>query len=340
MWIAYHLFYHGDRTGLLLDHVRPLVEKVLEDGIAESFFFIRYGLGGPHLRLRFRCPAGREDLLRQVVEEECRCYLAAHPARDTVSEDEILAANRPLLDYDPNEDDEGVYPNNSLARFEFRPEQERYGGADNLELSLRLFAASSAQALEILAASRGAPSAKWLPKVIEVWALQAFLMARERRELAVVSEYARDYWGDALVSLQEKGDRVFESNAEALTALVRRTLSPEHLRRRLELPDLFRREALRFSRGLSDLSEKARCGVMSSHLHMVANRLGLLNPEEAYAGRIFSRAVQRLSELEPEWWEEAQAAVDESCEQLPEAEQGKAFSDALLQALREGGLAP
>ena len=52
-WLYAKLFTGtGSADGVLVDAVRPLVSQCLADGLADSWFFVRYGDGGWHLRLR------------------------------------------------------------------------------------------------------------------------------------------------------------------------------------------------------------------------------------------------------------------------------------------------
>ncbi|MDA6131158.1 hypothetical protein OSK38_27810, partial [Escherichia coli] len=51
-WKAYHVFYHGNLDILIQQCIKPITKKLLSEGIAEKFFFIRYWEGGPHIRLR------------------------------------------------------------------------------------------------------------------------------------------------------------------------------------------------------------------------------------------------------------------------------------------------
>ncbi len=51
-WRSYHLFYHGDRDLVL--RLWPTLAPLILSRIVDSFFFLRYSLGGPHIRIRLR----------------------------------------------------------------------------------------------------------------------------------------------------------------------------------------------------------------------------------------------------------------------------------------------
>ena len=64
-WLSFHAHYHGDRDLPLRHAVASLVRRLRDDGLLESFFFMRYSLGGPHIRLRLRPAAGGADPVRE-----------------------------------------------------------------------------------------------------------------------------------------------------------------------------------------------------------------------------------------------------------------------------------
>lgn len=53
-WIALHIFYAASPRPMLVDCVRPLVDRLTGEGLLAGHFFINYWLEGPHVRLRLR----------------------------------------------------------------------------------------------------------------------------------------------------------------------------------------------------------------------------------------------------------------------------------------------
>ena len=80
-WLALHVFYAANPQPLLVDCVRPLVDRLTADGLLSGYFFINYWLEGPHVRLRLR-PSGRdaEDEVRRRAEEAIGGFLRTRPA--------------------------------------------------------------------------------------------------------------------------------------------------------------------------------------------------------------------------------------------------------------------
>lgn len=56
-WLYYKI-YTGSRTSdmVLQEIIKPITDSLLESGIIDKWFFIRYADPKPHLRIRFHCP--------------------------------------------------------------------------------------------------------------------------------------------------------------------------------------------------------------------------------------------------------------------------------------------
>src|SRR5262249_1722010 len=137
--------------------------------------FIRYELGGPHvrLRLRLRSEAAREQTGCRLATAAAD-FFARWPSPVPVDEEVIRTRNRSILATNPLEDDGSVYPDNSLRAFPFLPETERYGGPELLEHSLDFFALSSIETLSHLAEHGEKPRSQQLPAHFRLLARQAW----------------------------------------------------------------------------------------------------------------------------------------------------------------------
>lgn len=71
-WHSVYLFYNQEINYFLVKFMKPLVDRLVEDRLIISYFFIRYSDGGPHVRLRVLSTIGLEDILI----ENLRLYLA------------------------------------------------------------------------------------------------------------------------------------------------------------------------------------------------------------------------------------------------------------------------
>lgn len=297
-WISYHLYYHQDLDLAVRQFVRPLIARLLAEGLLDNYFFVRYRLGGPHLRLRLQAGPKSAGSVAATAEAAARSFLTDRPSTSPLGAEEVRRIHRIVLASDPHEHDDSIYPDNSFLAMPFRPEVERYGGPELLRHSLDFFTASSATVLHLLDLQGEQPRSR-RAVAFQVLACQALSFARGPEDLAVLVRYAIDLWGRALPRAITQAERVFAEQKHMFDRLFR------HQRELLETASLERsgdgevlprlRAASRLlsrsigAAGAADLATHQRIG--GSQLHMTANRLGLSNTEEVYLGRLLELAA-------------------------------------------------
>lgn len=293
-WLNYHLYYHQDLSSAIDGFVRPLVARLLRSGWIDHFFFIRYWLGGPHIRLRLHPRSGASALTVEAVEAQARDFLASRPSTSKLDWEAILRFNKKVLAYDAHELDDSIYPDNSLLAFPFRPEIERYGGPELWRDSLDYFAVSSVTALELLRAYGGEPRSRQLALAFRVLACQALSFAGDHEDLITHSLYAVDLWGCKMPRVLEKADRGLDEQRRTFDRLFERELDLLEAGpsaavsgaddAKAQLGEAARRLAWIVRAAGRDVRQR----IGTSQLHMTANRLGLSNAEEVYLSRILA----------------------------------------------------
>ncbi|HEY0512118.1 MAG TPA: thiopeptide-type bacteriocin biosynthesis protein [Thermoanaerobaculia bacterium] len=300
-WASYHIFYHEPGDRVLLRLVLPLLRELRRRGRISRFFFIRYGEGGPHVRLRLlHAPRHRERIDAGVRRAAAR-FFARWPARP-LSDDDADRQAWYLLVNDARSD--VAHPNNSVAEIPFEPEVERYGGGALIEPSLDFFHASSACVLHLLARHPGLDKPRRLGLGLRLLWRQALGFAAHRQEIAELVAYATP---EQRSPLAERADREFEARADHYVRLLWELLREAIAGLQAAESDpgiadgLLTAAARRLRQQVAGAGEEARWRILGSQLHMTANRLGLLKPEEVYLGRILWRALQR-AEAEGSPW--------------------------------------
>jgi len=311
-WVAYHLYYHEDLDRAVHGFVLPLVTSLFEDDRIDRFFFIRYKLGGPHIRLRLRVMPGRMEEVELAVRRQAQRFLTLHPSRKSPAPEILLKTTQSMIARDPSETDATIYPDNTLRSASFQAEVERYGGPGLIGSSIDFFAVSSVGALLFLSRNRDRPRTLQLGAALRLLLCQALGFAADEDELAALLGYGEDNGAASNPAIVAKGDRVFEKRPETFHAMFReevRALENSGLSEAPELP-LLGAAALALSQSLGrDTGLRRRIG--SSQLHMTANRLGLLNPEEVYLGRMLTRTYRELRKADPELWKDLRELLRE-----------------------------
>jgi len=290
-WCAFHLHYHGDLDRLLVEVVRPLLVELAVARRIEGAFFVRYALGGPHVRLRLRLPAGEREAARGRITALAEDFFRRTPSSRSLPEEEIRRINAAILATDPHERDDAVYPDGAVREAPFAPEIDRYGGAELLPSSLEAFVLSSARALRFVKTHAGSPRGRQLPWMLRLLVGEALGLATDGEELLAL--LAAPFEGRAAMApLVERGDRLFEERRDFFSRLLGADLEAQ-LAGGSPLGALDPGEAARaLAAVLASASPAVRRRVASSQLHMSANRLGLGNAEEVYLGRVAWLAVR------------------------------------------------
>ena len=280
-WTAIHLF-GTDLDRVLCGPVSALVRWFAQrtSPVTNPYFFIRYGEGGPHIRLR-------------ILAEP-------HVGREFLREVEKMTAG-----------------DESVVRWEahpYEPECERYGGAEHIAAAERQFFGSSATVLALLQERDTWPSA-WRTAVAIRMAV-AFGVACEMSTGVAVPFFERlsQAWMGAAIRpelleeqksamrhrLQAAFRETFDAQAGALLDLCSDL-------RGTPLSDLEHDEELgafiaatrAYAIDLGGCGEAAlearRWEALSSAVHMNNNRIGVLNNEEAF----IAATAARILEWEP-----------------------------------------
>lgn len=286
-WASFHLYYHEDQDRILVGLVEPLVRSLLAGGLVDRFFFVRYPLGGPHIRLRLRCRPGLAEPAAAVVITQYEQFLRAHPSRHSLDEEVIRKHNRSLLSQDRHEDDNAVYPDNFIRAAPFRYEAGRYGGDVLLEPSLDFFAVSSARSLELLRGCASDPSRR-LHAALHLILRYGLGFAGGFEEcLTLLRRFpvvARERIPPAVLS---KAGQIYGQQKAGLLSLMQRELGAL-------AGGLAPRGDVHMARSLAwevrSSDGPTRRKILASHLHMTANRIGLSNIEEVYLSAILCQA--------------------------------------------------
>lgn len=297
-WRSFHLFYHARGDRVVLDLVRPIVQSLWHAGEIESFFFIRYSLGGPHIRLRLCVRPGHAATVEEKVRAAASSFFSRWPSTESRDEETIRRVNRSILANDPHEHEDAVYPDNHLIAAPFRPEIERYGGQALLTCSLDFFAASSVTALRYCASYTAATRARQLSAACRLLARQLWsFAANEEEAFAVLASFIASR---KLAPILSHGDRAYEERRDDFLSLLTAELDALSApQTSLDPNDIASRQ---LSWEVCQTDAETRCRIGASQLHMTANRIGVTNAEEVYLGRILERTAQDLAISRPAWW--------------------------------------
>lgn len=320
-WISCHLHYHEDLNRVVRGFVQPAIVALRASSWIDAFFFVRYSLGGPHIRLRVRPLPGRWDEVLAALQDFAQELLARAPSTKSLDEEVVRRTTDSILSFDPNEADNSIYPDNSLAFRPFRPEVERYGGSQRLQASLDFFVLSSVTAVQFIVQHGEAPRPIQLEHALRLLLQQAAGFAADETELLDLLRYGMDSWsGGGPPKVLEKADKVFALQTDAFLQLFRTRLSDVRSslaegERASRAVDFLILGAAKLSAVLNGADRATRARIGGSQLHMTATRLGIGNAEEVYISRLLTSTLRELSargEGDLSWLGERAANAEEN----------------------------
>ena len=326
-WLSFHVFYAANASPILAEGVAPVIRRLRAEGLVERWFFIRYWLEGPHVRLRV-LPARAADAprVRAELRDALGAVLARRPAlyetdRDASGE---LFKRMYLAEYSEEqwnaeygEDGEMPYrANNSVHEMTYDQELDRYGGSAGMALSEWHFERSSDLVLRLLATGNMHMRTVLLGQTAQLTMALCFAFLPDDAAVAAFLENYRVFWETSYqepsTEQHETFDRSFERMRDRLQDRLLRVRAAvrdpgssngterewaEHcLRLRDRATELTLAGELSFRNGPVTDPSVALPILLSSYVHMTANRLGASILDEIYLAYVNRRAVLGLEE--------------------------------------------
>lgn len=324
-WLAAYIYYSEPWDKLLVEAVHPFIKKIMNDALAEQYFFIRYWEKGPHIRLRF---FGETETLFKKVKPLLNDFFSEYLKKS------------PSVDIKPGwvdelPEDQRWYPNNSVQFIEYEPEVERYGGPYAIVIAEKQFEASSKAVLAIISESADWSYERAMGSAIQLHLAFAFAVSMTLEEvkyfydLIYRSWFHRAYYNyEKNVSEEELKKRseitlkAFEENfvrQKDFLVATHKTLwnaFKENIEFEQDWLNEWIADVRNIDEELTRLQEQGKfivpqyyntpipssirktmydkMVVYESYIHMTNNRIGILNRDEAFLGFLIKRSVEEL----------------------------------------------
>lgn len=310
-WHSYHIYYAANPRPLLLQCVRPLVTSLDEDGVLAGYFFIRYWLEGPHIRLRLQSlAADADDVVRDRTEEAITGFLRRRPSLYGTPGEAAENVYNALfaLEFTAQErtrylDANGrmrMRENNTFSREAYQPEYDKYGGPRGVELAEWHFRQSSDLVIEATRTLNLHLRSVTLGFAAQLMMVMTSCFFPDEGELATFLAFYRDYWTAATAGTEIAASgssagfaRSYEAMAATLPGRFAGIRSAVGRGVTAELPGFLRR----WADHCLELSERAAGLTLPApwlalpYLHMTSNRMGIGLIDEAFLAYLLGRAL-------------------------------------------------
>ena len=155
-WLNFHLYCNYNYDALIRHCINPLIEALSDLKLVKQYFFIRYNIDGPHIRLRLRCNA--DPIIYSEIKQLVLLFCGkTEPSRQAF----LVKKNIEIL---------------RITEEVYAPEVLRYGGSVGLEISERVFELSSRTVIDILSAGGSLDYASTLGVAIQMHLSFVFAM--------------------------------------------------------------------------------------------------------------------------------------------------------------------
>jgi thiopeptide-type bacteriocin biosynthesis protein len=334
-WLAAHVFYASNSNPMLVECVAPLARQLRADRLIDGFFFIKYWMEGPHVRVRMRpAPGVDTEAVRARMDAALQEFLRRRPALYEADPAAMADIYRQMYVAEYGEERwnaeygaDGVMPfrpNNSYAYYDYEPEYGRYGGPAGMALAEWHFEASSDLVIELLATTNVHVRTVLLGLSAQLSMMLCAVFLRDDRRIADFLETYRRFWEE---SYQENSDDFHDgfrrSYGRMDTALRRRMgqvrdsaagragsgLGPVERRWLEHCRKLHARVVRLTETGQIWLARRGETAespttdldavlpvLLSSYVHMTNNRLGVSILDEIYLSYVLRTAL--LDDLE------------------------------------------
>ncbi|QKY71292.1 lantibiotic dehydratase C-terminal domain-containing protein [Lentibacillus sp. CBA3610] len=250
MWYSLHGYIHDYKA---LDvYLKHDFEQFIKQTKLEKFFFIRYWLGGPHVRLRFKCKEENYKIIKECFADSIREFLKYYEVNlvDKYSFYDNISIGM-----------EGVHhtywcKHGSVVEIDYNPEYDRYGGRDSMSDSEDVFCESSKMALKL-------NKLDFTKRIILGFDLIYLSFERLDNRKTAIENY-RDFWRNYAVNSNIKKDQSFRLKY--------------YTKRLNELRVTSLRNNKLYSEYINSLEENGifnEYSLLMSHVHMTNNRLGI-----------------------------------------------------------------
>lgn len=226
-WHSAHVHYHEpDKDGLLLDAVRPLLDRL---GTAvRGAYVLRHWRQGPHLRINLRTdPPTWESRVRPAIEQVVGGYLSDHPSTARLDIARVLAQHRLLAEQEREQGPLTPWPDDNTIVYRPYASREHVLGEEGAALLADFYTATTGPLMDMLDHVRYGHDDKELLATSLMLAVAHTVLGPITRSFVSYRSHAEGFIAtcSAPAAVRAAFDRRYEERRDELTARLRAVIS-------------------------------------------------------------------------------------------------------------------
>jgi len=277
-WFCLYVYCNPPFENLLVNHILPIIENLLDDDKIKNFFFIRYFEDGPHIRLRinFQNTHFLNTSKREIIQRLLNYLELKDASYQSISAPRIL-------------------------KTKYNPEFERYGGANGIAIAEQIFHFSSVHILKSIKSNSHWSYSKAMYLALSMNYIMISELIIDSNELCDFYQFSFNRWFPRAYYNHRTGiydNDIKKGKIRTYMDLFNRSkvwilplLNNLSKGKSMQLPYSVFREQIRSVKLSIDIfkeemleNSKAKYGLHSiydSYCHMTNNRLGIRNADES-----------------------------------------------------------
>lgn len=297
-WISLYIYYNPPFNSLLLN-ISLLIKKLKKDGLLEKYFFIRYWENGFHIRLRLLVKPENRVKSIQISKKIINNFLKKNPSEYPSS---------------------WKYPEfqNNIKLRKYEPELDRYGGGECIDISESQFHLSSEVVFKILGEYGELSYEHSFYSALKYHILLLKIFELSQKDAHVLLNYYTDLWVnsilnkyhgyDSIENIMKKFDALYSTQKSGFDEMIK-TIKSEY-EEKDKLSEYWNKNINKIYRQLKKADElnidvkyvydKSASGkhhlynLLPSYIHMMNNRLGIPNHDEAFISYVIKKYINKF----------------------------------------------
>jgi thiopeptide-type bacteriocin biosynthesis protein len=325
-WLGAYLYYAEPWEKILVEAVKPFAEQIINQGHAEQYFFIRYWEKGPHIRLRFK---GDANVLDNKVKPQLTEYFEAYFKSNSsvreepnwpedITEDRKWYPNNSIqfVEYEPEVGRYGGEHGIVIAEQQFQAASKAilavtkesqdswdYSRALGAGIQLHLgFGYALGMELDEMSAFFNRFFENWLSRAYYFFEkdIAQEELGKRKKETLEAFEQNFEEQKESLIPFFETVWQALNEGQEfeqewlnkwvADMSQISNQLKEIQKKKILTPPEWYmQKKAANFT-----IEQQERWSIYDSYVHMINNRLGIQNRDEAYLGYLIIESIKVL----------------------------------------------